>query len=141
MRNRLATLLLLLLTPVWAGAQSPSQMLAMQGQAAQEPAAQSQATASLIPRPRRWQPGEGVFVLDSGVAVTAPQDARSREIADFLRRSLADDHGLWLSAAGTRGAPMIELRLDAAVTGAEAYRIEIAPQRVLLSASQPRGLF
>ncbi|UHQ22543.1 family 20 glycosylhydrolase [Lysobacter sp. 5GHs7-4] len=144
MRNRLATMLLsLLLVPAWVGAQSlpsPAQAAPAQGDA-REPAVQEATSAPLIPRPRRWQPGEGSFVLDSGVAVLAPRDARSREIADFLRQALADDHGLWLSAAGTRGERAIELRLDAAVTGAEAYRIEITPQRALLSAAQPRGLF
>ncbi|WP_158549269.1 glycoside hydrolase family 20 protein [Lysobacter silvisoli] len=131
MRFRLATLLLpLLLAPGWARAQAP----------AAQPAAAT-ASASVIPQPRRWQPGEGVFALDSGVSVLAPRDARSREIAEFLRRSLADDHGLWLTAGDARTGRVIELRLDAAIGGDEAYRIEIAPQRVTLSAAQPRGLF
>lgn len=115
---RLATtLLLLLLAPAFARAQS------------------------LIPQPRHWQAGEGAFVLDSDVALVVPADTRSREIADFLRRALADDHGLWLTGRDARGARKIELRLDTAVTGEEAYRIEVAPQRIVLSAARPRGLF
>ncbi|KRA17831.1 family 20 glycosylhydrolase [Lysobacter sp. Root604] len=130
---RLATtLLLLLFAPACVCAQAPL---------SQAVATQAPTSPALIPQPRHWQRGEGRFVLDSGVALVVPADTRSREIADFLRRSLADDHGLWLTARGARDARTIELRLDAAVAGEEAYRIEVAPQRIVLSAARPRGLF
>ena len=134
---RLATtLLLLLLAPACACAQAPLS----QAQAAQAPAS-SGLSPALIPQPRHWQRGEGAFALDSSVVLIVPADTRSREIADFLRRALAEDHGLWLTGRGARAARAIEQRLDPALAGDEAYRIEVAPQRIVLTAARPRGLF
>ncbi len=94
---------------------------------------------ALVPQPQQVESRHGAFVLDSQVRILAPNDARSREIAQFLRESIARDTGIELiSDAG--GKP-IELRLDPRIEGEEAYRLTVAPKRIVLAASHPRGLF
>lgn len=93
----------------------------------------------LIPQPQRQEHGEGSFRLDSTVRIVAPDEARSREIADFLREAIRSDSGIALAKG--RNGRVIELRLDPEIIGEEAYRLVVAKDRVTLAASHHRGLF
>ncbi|SDQ32425.1 hexosaminidase [Pseudoxanthomonas sp. CF125] len=94
---------------------------------------------NLIPQPQRLEHREGAFRLDSSVRIVAPNDLRSREIADFLRGAIRDDSGIALAEG--RNGRAIELRLDPKIMGEEAYRLTVTKDRIALAASNHRGLF
>lgn len=93
----------------------------------------------LIPQPQRLEHDEGSFRLDHNVRIVAPEDARSREIAEFLRAAIRDDSGIAVSEG--RKGKAIELRLDPGIQGEEAYRLTVAKDRIVLAAAHHRGLF
>lgn len=94
---------------------------------------------ALIPQPQRLERRDGAFELKSDVRIVAPRDARSREIADFMRSAIARDSGVQL--AESRRGRIIELRLDRKIKGEEAYRLTVTKDRITLGASNHRGLF
>ena len=98
-------------------------------------------TSALIPQPQQQVAGAGVFVLDGDTALFAPDDARSREVAAFARAAIAGDSGVMLASRAGRGGKRIELTLDPAIQGEEAYVLEVAADGIRLSASHHSGLF
>ncbi|WP_163840173.1 family 20 glycosylhydrolase [Pseudoxanthomonas sacheonensis] len=96
------------------------------------------AAQDLIPQPQRLERRDGSFRLDRNVRIVAPDDVRSREVADFLRSTIGGDTGLAL-AEGRKGKA-IELRLDPEIAGEEAYRVAVGKDRIVLAASNHRGL-
>ncbi|WP_266159554.1 glycoside hydrolase family 20 protein [Dyella silvatica] len=100
------------------------------------------AELSLLPYPQHLQQHEGSFVLNKQVVLDAPADARGREIAGFLRDAIRVQAGVSLPEHAKAGdGTRIELRIDPAVRGDEAYRLTVTPQRITLSASSDKGLF
>ena len=99
-------------------------------------------SAGLVPLPQAMHAGEGRFMLGRHTRIVAPDDPRGREIASFLRDALRAQTGLALRPGhdGTR-ASVIELRIDAAVQGEEAYRLTVTPRRATITAADDRGLF
>ncbi|MGH8184866.1 MAG: glycoside hydrolase family 20 protein [Rhodanobacteraceae bacterium] len=99
------------------------------------------ARLNIIPKPQHAVPGRGAFKLRAGAGIAAPQDPRAQWIAGFLRDAIRRQTGIALNvaAAGTR-AP-IALRIDPAVKGDEAYRLEVTPSQVTITAADDRGLF
>src|SRR6185437_15441626 len=68
-----------------------------------------------------------------------PKDARSREIAAFLRAAIRAQTGIAVQEGAA--AHGIELKLDPAVQGDEAYRLAVTSKRITVSASTDKGLF
>jgi hexosaminidase len=101
----------------------------------------AQAALPLVPYPSHVEEGKGNFVLDRQVSIEAPADARSREIAAFLHDAIAEQTGIELPEHATRKGRRIVLRLDPAVAGDEAYRLEVTPRGVAVSAATDKGLF
>ena len=102
----------------------------------------AQAQFNIIPQPQKITAGTGSFVLDRHATIAAPDDRRAREIAGFLRDAIGEQTGILLAegGAGTHHA-RIELRIDPAIRGDEAYRLTVAPARIVIAASGSRGLF
>ena len=97
------------------------------------------AGVAIIPEPQHLQVGQGSYRLDAHTRVAAPKDARSREIAAFLRKAIRAQTGIAVQeGAGTHA---IVLQLDPAVRGDEAYHLTVTPQQVRISASTGKGLF
>ena len=97
------------------------------------------AAVSIIPQPQHLQREPGSYRLDARTRVEAPNDARGREIAAFLRDAIRAQTGVAVrEGVGTHA---IELKLDPAVQGEEAYRLAVTPEQVTISASSDRGLF
>ncbi|GAB2534960.1 glycoside hydrolase family 20 protein [Rhodanobacter koreensis] len=94
---------------------------------------------SIIPKPQQMEVGEGSYRLDAHTGIVAPGDARSREIASFLRDAIHEQTGIAVSAG--HAAHGIALRIDSSVHGDEAYRLEVTPQQVTISAATDKGLF
>jgi len=94
---------------------------------------------AIIPQPRHLQQEQGSYTLDAHTRVEAPKDARSGEIAAFLREAIRAQTGIAVHEGGA--AHGIVLKLDPAVRGDEAYRLAVTPQQVTISASTDKGLF
>lgn len=97
------------------------------------------AAVSIIPQPQYLQREPGSYRLDARTRVEAPNGARGREIAAFLRDAIRAQTGVAVREGG--GTHAIELKLDPAVQGEEAYRLAVTPEQVTISASSDRGLF
>ena len=94
---------------------------------------------AIIPEPQHMQLEQGSYRLDARTRVEVPKDARSREIASFLRDAIRAQTGVTVREGS--GAHGIVLKLDPAVQGDEAYRLAVTPEQVTISASTDKGLF
>ena len=101
----------------------------------------AQAQWAIVPQPQTIEAGKGNFVLGPRTRIVAPADARGREIGTFLREAIRAQAGLSLRQGATAKGPRIELRIDPAVQGEEAYRLSVTPKRIDITAADDRGLF
>ncbi|BFI96709.1 MAG: family 20 glycosylhydrolase [Rhodanobacter sp.] len=97
------------------------------------------AAVSIVPEPRHLAEEPGYYRLDAQTRVTAPDDARGRQIAGFLREAIQAQTGVRVREG--KGAHAIVLKLDPMVRGEEAYRLAVTPSGVTISASTEKGLF
>ena len=99
------------------------------------------AEHALIPKPASLQSCAGALTLDARSAITVVGDARSGEIASFLRDAIVAQNGVALAIAREPARrPGIALRLDPAIAGDEAYRLDIGEGGATITASGERGL-
>ena len=98
----------------------------------------------LIPAPASMQRNGGSFVVDPATQVMV-LDPQARAAAEQFAGFVAKSHGLKLKVRDATGANKgeIHFRIDpkATVTAPESYTLEIDPQRAIVSARDPRGLF
>ncbi len=102
------------------------------------------AHGGVIPAPAKAMPGSGGFGVDSTVVMRVPPhdrdaEAAARYLADLWTRT----NGLTLPvrAGPSEGhAPTIEFKRRSGYRR-EAYRIEVTPQRIIVSATFSAGLF
>lgn len=98
----------------------------------------------LIPAPASMQINDGSFVVDSATQVM-PLDPQARAAAQQFAGFVANSHGLKLKVRDATGANKgaIHFRIDpkAIGTASESYTLDIDPQRAIVSARDPRGLF
>ena len=94
----------------------------------------------IIPWPRSLEARDGAFVPQRGLHVSvADGNAAVRQLGELLSGYLRDFMTLDASV-GPGGAITVGLRSDAP-EGVEAYRLEITPERIDVTARDPRGLF
>lgn len=93
----------------------------------------------LIPWPRSLEARDGAFVPQQGLRVSVTGDETTTKVGDLLAGYLRDLTALDVTS-GTGGAITVALTSDAP-EGAEAYRLEVSPERVDVSARDVRGLF
>ncbi len=112
--------------------------LFLPGAAAAVPEGLPAATAPLLPLPASIESRPGSFALAGSALSLDLKDADAAAAADRLNTLLVRS-GLSPIARGK--GRTIRFRRDAAISGAEAYRLEVAPDRVTVSASTNAGLF
>jgi hexosaminidase len=108
----------------------------------------------VIPAPAHVESRPGAFVIRAGTHLSIPRDPRAARVARYFADLLQKTRGIQLatdeSGAG-HAAHSIVFRLDArpaasarasSSTGSnpEAYAVDISGDRIVLSASDPRGL-
>ena len=107
------------------------------------------AHGGVIPAPAATNPGSGGFGVDSTVIIRVPPldrdaDAAAHYLADLWTRTngltLPIRSGVVRSGAAEVRAPTIEFRRRSG-SSPEGYDIEVAPQRITVSASSSAGLF
>ncbi len=102
-------------------------------------AADVPAQPALVPYPAHLAPQAGQFTVDAATRIVfAKADASvAAYFADLLRRS----RGLALSRRGHGPAIVFRRLADPAATGAEGYRLAVAPGGITVSAGRSAGLF
>jgi hexosaminidase len=107
---------------------------------------------TLIPEPQKTALSNGDFQLDNTWRLELGGSVKANDIApESLKEQLSERYGLNL---GTRGERLIELRIqpdsvqigdttdpDKAAVQAQAYRMELDPQRIRITANAAPGLF
>ncbi|WP_329740685.1 family 20 glycosylhydrolase [Dyella sp. A6] len=93
----------------------------------------------ILPRPQHLTMEAGHFRLAAGTSLQVHGDARTHEVASFLRKAVRAQVGIDLVRGRHPGR--IVLRLDASIRGDEAYRLTIDPAGVVIAASTDKGLF
>jgi hexosaminidase len=105
------------------------------------------AAPDVIPAPAEALPRTGAFALRDGVEISIPHSREAAGIAAYLNELLRASHGLSLKVGTRTGerspAGAIVLALEPTTPGAspESYSLEVSPERALVSAGDPRGLF
>ncbi len=102
-----------------------------------------QSVVAVIPQPREMVVEEGNFVLDRATAIVAEGEAVAE--ADMLAECLAPALGYRLKVVegheARDGAVLLLLEKEGSELGAEGYRLEVTPKRIVIRAAQPAGLF
>lgn len=88
---------------------------------------------ALIPQPRQFEYNEGAFIGKPQVELSGPFTPADQQ---WLKSSLAG----FLPIA-KHSADKLRLRLDPTVIGIEAYRLNVLPHEITLTASTPKGLY
>jgi hexosaminidase len=101
---------------------------------------------SVIPLPHKVTATAGTFTLRDGATVTFAADPEVERIARQFTALVASTADLELETAPAGGAgtiSAIDLRLDAGegVADEESYSLHVSPERTVVSARSPRGLF
>ena len=105
------------------------------------PAAAQSSSLPLTPWPASVQQGNGKLLVAPGSAIALPAgDADAAEAARLLADHVKRANGLVLSAApGAASAAPIRFERDAAISGAEAYRLTVTSGGAVISASGKSG--
>jgi len=105
------------------------------------------APADVIPIPAEIVPAAGAFEVGTGTVVEVPRgDGDARAAARYLVELWTRTNGLQLPITsvaanrGSTGTPTIAFRRRSGL-GPEGYDLEVAPQRITVSASSAAGLF
>jgi hexosaminidase len=100
----------------------------------------------VIPQPLQVESRGGAFTIRAGTRLVFARDPRVARVAGYFADLLQQTRGVRLEARpGAVGAGQaIELEIDAHATSPahpESYTLEVSPDRIVLAAADPRGLF
>lgn len=98
------------------------------------------ADINIIPTPMEMTEGQGTFTLTSATAI-AWKGTGAEAVAKQFREKVARAAGFTLKKGKTDKAGTITFRIDAAVKGAEAYRLDVTAGKVVATASTADGLY
>jgi hypothetical protein len=108
------------------------------------PAGRQRALPPLLPRPRHARPRSGAFALESGLPIALEPGCSDAEFAaaQALARAARERCGVELAvechARCEDLGPRIELARE--TDGGEAYRLDVAPERIVLRGAGPAGV-
>ena len=101
----------------------------------------ARAQFNLIPEPQHVQAGQGVFELHRDTRIAAPSDPRAQWIAGFLRDKIDAQTGVAPQVVKSPAYGDVLLRIDPAAQGRGAYRLDVTPNQVTITAADDHGLF
>jgi hexosaminidase len=105
------------------------------------------SSADVIPAPAEVAPGLGTFALRGDTPISIPHDRSAAHIAAYLAGELRASHGFALPVQRRSGVALptaaIALVLEPPAGGAspESYALTVTPERIVVRAGDPRGLF
>src|ERR1700719_1810087 len=99
----------------------------------------------VIPMPAEIKPGKGSFELSAATIIEAPRASRgaadaARYLSDLWRRTKGINLAMRSGSADASTDSLIRFQQRQGL-GPEAYRVEVAPHRIIVSASTATGLF
>lgn len=139
------------------GALAALVLAACSGEAPQ-PAASASAAIAVIPAPRKVDAGSGVFALDANTRLEFGDGVEGERLGSYLTDLLQKTYGIGLGAGGNVSQSNVirfELTPEQSAAGpahpcaaalrascsAEGYSLVSSPSRIVISASDSRGLF
>jgi hexosaminidase len=101
--------------------------------------------AAVIPQPAEMKLGKGSFELSAATVIEAPRASRgaadaARYLSDLWQRTNGMILAVRPSSADASADSVIRFEQQPGL-GPEAYRVEVAPHRIIVSASTATGLF
>ncbi len=108
------------------------------------PAPVATAPISVIPAPRKVEAGNGVFVVRETTRLEFGDGVEGERLGGYLTDLFQKTYGIGLGQSGNvPGANVIRFELTAggSAAGAEGYSLTSSPGRIVISASDSRGLF
>lgn len=111
------------------------------------PATNGSTAVSVVPAPAEANIGEGTFRLSSVIPVVVAADPEAERLARYFTDLVARTANLRLNLLESNKVGdqqrVIRLELNAAggTAGEEGYSLNVSPQRIVVSARGPRGLF
>ncbi|HEY4337214.1 MAG TPA: family 20 glycosylhydrolase, partial [Puia sp.] len=103
-------------------------------------AQETPGTFSLIPQPVKCQAGHGQFVIGPETAIVLPGTGLFRQEAGLLNEMIKKETGYALPLH-PQSMDRIRFVSDSSIVSPEGYRLMISEKEVVLSASQPAGIF
>jgi N-acetyl-beta-hexosaminidase len=103
-------------------------------------AVEAREPVSVIPQPASVESRSGAFAIRAGTRLSTPRDPRGARIARYFASLLQETRGIELARGGSPESHSIVFKLDGRGANPEAYAIDISTDRIVLSASDPRGL-
>lgn len=95
---------------------------------------------SIIPKPVSVEPSPGEFTLAATTRVVMSQELANE--GRYLATALSKSSGLTLKTSSRGGDGDIVLKLDKSLAGGpESYTLEVAPNKVVIAAKKPAGVF
>lgn len=99
---------------------------------------------AIIPEPVSLNKKPGSFILPQNIIIEVPALAELKEVTRFLKERLSVPTGMQVAVQNTATAATIQLSLNKvqdAVTGKEGYNLSVTPERIVIKANAPAGLF
>ncbi|MBS0420915.1 MAG: family 20 glycosylhydrolase [Proteobacteria bacterium] len=106
-------------------------------------AAHATELPAVIPVPAHMEWRTGVFAIRADTRVAIPRDSGAARVAGYFADLMQKTRGLRLQFGSAARPIVFELHkgTEAAKSNPESYTLDVSPTRIVLSASDPRGLF
>lgn len=95
----------------------------------------------IIPYPANIQMVEGNFMLDTGVTISAAYPKAFDNEVMYLQTLLENIVGKQIAISQKADKNIIEIKYDSALPSAESYKLDIASDRIIISAKEGHGVF
>lgn len=105
---------------------------------------QKNQSIAIIPEPVTMELQEGVFNLNKTVTIKSNQDKETANVVSFLKEKLSGSAQCTFDNSNNSANSLIELSLNDKtdnLLGAEGYNLSVSPERILIKANKPEGLF
>lgn len=105
---------------------------------------QESKTIAIIPEPVSMELQEGVFNLNKTVTIKSSHDKETVNVVLFLKEKLSGSAQCTFDNSNNSENSLIELSLNDKndnQLGAEGYNLSVSPDRILIKANKPEGLF
>lgn len=95
----------------------------------------------IIPYPSNIQVMDGNFVLDGDVVISATYSKAFDNEVKYLQSLLENVIGKKIPVSEKAAKNIIEIKYDSSLPSEEAYKLEITPNRIAVSAKEGKGIF
>ncbi len=96
---------------------------------------------AIIPVPVSMTRNAGSFIFNAQTSIEAEAKPEVQQIAGFLTARLRQAAGITLKAGGQKVVQLQLNKTQNAALGTEGYQLSITPERILIKANAPAGLF